>query len=271
MAEALIVAAFVTAIGTPVVLALLALWRSLFQRKNVAASEGVVDSIDTSEAEVEKDPPVHHEVPIDISEFVIPNFRPGMDTCRIHVRDSDIEFKHGIASIGVIVEITDASERLSITFQGLSGLPSADLSLLVSGQSGHGAELKLEDVVDLDGAIEAVESASDEEWHVAAWAETERALEAQDGVLQKWSGLVSSHPVIEFADFDAAVECIEIWVPTEDDLSATIDVQSTADQRDGIVVVDGRVTALLKGAPNASEDNVRLVPVAKGANSQVAA
>ncbi|MGI9394149.1 MAG: hypothetical protein ACR2OY_05840 [Boseongicola sp.] len=63
-----------------------------------------------------------------------------------------------------------------------------------------------------------------------------------------------------FAGFDADDECIEIWVPNDLEDKVRVDVLPTRDGFHGVIMVAGRPTALLLGAPSANLRNIQLVP-----------
>lgn len=64
---------------------------------------------------------------------------------------------------------------------------------------------------------------------------------------------------MEFKDFDVKRECVEVFVPHERISSTVVEVEISDDESDACVVIDGRVAAILRGAHEATESNVKLV------------
>lgn len=197
------------------------------------------------------DAPVHYDVPPDVAEFIVPSFRPGHDTCGISLRYPDIDFVHWRSEAGVTLAFDDGNERLSLQFLGLERPPFADIRVSYA-RPGKGTQVVL--MSDLIGDEETevdAEVAADLAWIQSARTRAERA--SSDAAVPV--GLP------EFSDFDPAVECIEIWVPTLADARAEVVVRALPNGEDSLVLVGGRETALLRGAPDARPHNIRLVAI----------
>jgi hypothetical protein len=204
---------------------------------------------------------VVHEIPVDVSDFVITAFQPGTDSCRVWLRGADIEFDvHAIAA-GIVLEIRDAKERLTITFQGVKRLPFEDIVTVfdcpVSGRQvqplpGSGGR---------ESAKVSAEAIVDAEWRLAAWAEAERAVEAFDNPVHGVANGGHSHLLPTFEGFDADAEYIEVWVPNVSECDLQVEVVPARGGRHGLILIAGRPTALLQGAADASARNVRFVPM----------
>ena len=173
------------------------------------------------------DPPCHHVVPGDVAEFVIPDFRPGTDTCRIHLHDPEAEFDAVIDEGGVRFQFLDGNSFLEVVFPGLRAPPFS--STRIVGPSPSQAETVLSDLV---GPGPPVQSAH---FH-----------------------RVRSE-IAAFQRFSADDEVVEVWVPPGTDALPRIDVRPSSDGSDGEVVIDGRPAARLCGAPEAGVRNIRII------------
>ncbi|MGI9394150.1 MAG: hypothetical protein ACR2OY_05845 [Boseongicola sp.] len=71
------------------------------------------------------------DIPADVSEVIITDFRPNVDSCRIWLRSSDIYFDHWAGSAGAVLAFQDGAERLTITFQGLDRPPFEDIETAI--------------------------------------------------------------------------------------------------------------------------------------------
>ena len=204
---------------------------------------------------------VIHEIPVDVSQLVIPAFRPGTDGCRVWLRGVDVKFLHHRCEAGVVLVFFDAAERLSITFQGLARPPLADIETVFDCPENGRQVQKLSEPGNADAAEETAEDLDDAEWRLAAWAETERAVEAFDDPVRSGQEKQDISALPEFTEFDPQAEIIEVWVPGALDPALAVEVVPTRDGKHGLVLVDGRATALLQGAPTASARNIRVVPM----------
>jgi hypothetical protein len=192
------------------------------------------------------DPPMSivHDVPPDVSEFIIPDFRPGIDLCRVRLACPDIDFVHWRGRTSVTLEFHDGRERLRVVFYGQGRPPLEDVEV-VFDHPRRGEERYL--LAELVGAAET-------------------ALPGGVAVEPYSSG--SEGALTEFAAFDASAEFIEILVPPNGAAAPrAIEVHPTLDGRDALVLIDGAPTAVLRGAPEATMRNVRLVT----ADAEVAA
>ena len=180
---------------------------------------------------------VVHEVPTEVSEFVIPDFRPGLDLCRVRLSYPDIDFVHWREDTSVKLAFFDGQERLTVVFAGLEAPPMADVAVDFEHPRRGPQSCLLSELVDV--------------------AETELPCAAPEAQGAGTSGLT------EFSGFDADAECIEIFMPGAADPSGlNIAVRPSEDGRDAMVLIDGHPTAILRGAPRATSRNVRLVTVA---------
>lgn len=178
------------------------------------------------------DPPVVHDVPRDAAEFVIPGFRPGIDTCRIALTDPDADFDATTSGGMARLVFLDGGSFLEVCFPGLVSPPLADT--LVTGPGGVTRRM-----TDLAAAS-------------ARAAGGEARLRRVDA------------DVVEFRAFDTASEMVEIWVPEETPTTPDVMIRPTADGRDGELLIGGRRVARLCGAPDAGARNVRVVRKVSG-------
>ncbi|MGI9393607.1 MAG: hypothetical protein ACR2OY_03075 [Boseongicola sp.] len=204
---------------------------------------------------------VLHEVPADVSEIVISGFRPGADNCRVWLQSPNVEFNHWTSAAGAVVAFQDADERLTIVFHGLKCLPFNDIETIVDRPDfGRQSVPLLNHDRGLDKNV-FNEDLDDEAWRLAAWAETERAVDAFDYPAHAAENDDCGPRLPEFAGFEADSDFIEIWVPCANDADVRVDVLPTYDGNHGLITVAGRPTALLHGAPSASSRNIRIVPM----------
>ena len=189
------------------------------------------DGADGGEA-VATDPPVLHEVPADVAEFVIPDFRPGTDACRIALNDPDAEFDAIADDFGVRLLFLDGGSYLEVAFPGLGVPPFEDVIIMAP----DGTSLRLSELVGVS------------------------QRHALRPVRSRWA---------ELQGFSAKSECVEIWVPPDAPVLPVVDVRPSDDGQHGEIVIDGRLAARLCGAPEAGRENVRLLrkapPVPPGA------
>ncbi len=204
---------------------------------------------------------VVHDIPADVSELVIPAFRPGTDSCRVWLRNAEVEYTHWTGAAGVVLAFYDAAERLSITFQGLECPPFADIETIFECVESGRQVRRLTEPGSTGPAKATSEDRDDAQWRLSAWAETERAVEAFDDPSQSVEEIQDSSALPEFSEFDPVAEIVEVWVPCSADADMDIRVVPTPDGMHGLVVVDGQPTALLQGAPNATVRNIRIVPM----------
>lgn len=173
------------------------------------------------------DPPVVHDVPQDVAEFVIPGFRPGVDVCRIALNAPDVDFDVIVTDAGVRLLFLDGGWLLEVIFPGLGTPPIADTVII--GPDGV--------ALDLTGLA-------------AASAKTARGKSLLRQV---------QSDVVEFRGFDAASEMVEVWVPGDARVFPDVSIRATSDGHDGELLIDGSVAARLCGAPEAGARNVRIV------------
>ena len=205
------------------------------------------------------------EIPVDVSEVVIPDFRPRSDRCRVRLRYPDIKFDHWVSAAGAVLAFQDGPERLTITFQGLNHPPFEDIETVFECPDSGLQTRPLAGVSGKAQANELAEEINDAEWRIAAWAETERAVEAYIDAYPGSAGDDYCLMLPKFAEFDANSERIEIWVPSDCEAKVPVEILPTHDGLHGLVLVAGRPAALLQGAPTASVRNFQLVPMAKKA------
>lgn len=173
------------------------------------------------------DAPCHHVVPNDVAEFMIPDFRPGTDTCRVHLRDPEAEFDAVIDDAGVRFQFLDGNSFLEVVFPGLADPPFADTWI-----QGPGETSAVRALSELVGPGPPVQSPH---FH---------RVRSEIAAFQK---------------FSAEDEIVEVWVPPDTDTLPRIDVRPSADGSDGEVVIDGRPAARLCGAPEAGVGNIRII------------
>jgi hypothetical protein len=202
-----------------------------------------------------------HEIPVNVSDFVIPAFLPGTDRCRVSLRSPEVKFDIRAGATGTVLEFHDVQERLTITFLGLNRLPTEDIETeFVCPDRGRQVQ-PLPDLGVRDVAKVSAEEINDAEWRLAAWAETERAVEAFDNPVHARANEERSTLLPKFAGFDAEAECIEVWIPSVSECNFQVEVVPTQDGHHGLVLIAGRPTALLQGAPTASVRNIQFVPM----------
>ena len=187
-----------------------------------------------------------HTVPTDVAEFVIPDFRPNLDTCEVELCYPDIDFVHWRAPGMAAMKFTDGDETLTVFFQGLDLVPFEGILVRFDHPRNGPQCYSIAELLDVHEAeISQGEAALTIDTNRDAF-EVDQDLE--DGPKQ-------------FYDFDASKECIEVFVP-EDRLATTaVSITSTPDGSDALVLVDGRVAAVLVGAIDAGTRNVKLVAV----------
>ncbi len=179
--------------------------------------------------------PVAHQVPNDVREYVIPDFRAGIDSCCVDVWSSKIEVMHWQGPGGAVVCIDDGREQLVVAFLGLSAPPFDDLTISYPS-SRHSKEVTFE-----ARALSATDIARD------TTIATPFAAPSGEG------------PLAEFWAFDARREVVEIMRSPDAADQASVTVAPTSDGRDAMVTIDGQAAAILRGAPFASRRNVRIV------------
>lgn len=179
--------------------------------------------------------PVHHRVPSDVSEYVIPDFRPGIDSCSIELRTSAVEVIHWQGPGGTVLCVDDGREQVVIAFLGLDEPPIDDITMAYPRRG--------------DGALVRFEA---------------RPLATSDlvsaaVVATPFAGPSGTGALAEFWGFDVASEVVEVMRCPEAAGEARVTVLPTPDGRDAMIIVDGQATAILRGAPSASRRNVRVV------------
>ncbi|MEM9970199.1 MAG: hypothetical protein AAF762_03755 [Pseudomonadota bacterium] len=180
--------------------------------------------------------PVHHRVPEDVREYVIPDFRPGIDTCGIELCRQHVEVMHWQGPGGTVLCVDDGKEQVVVLFLGLQEMPFNDVTVTFP-KGRHDARETL-----LARAI------SEEEIDAHAVVATPFAAPGGNG-----------SPLAEFWSFDPGAEIIEIMRNPDAVGEVQISVTPTRDGRDALVIIDGCETAILRGAPSASEKNVRVL------------
>ena len=172
--------------------------------------------------------PCLHLVPDDVAEFVIPDFRPGVDRCHVALRDPDAEFDAVLGPDGVRFQFLDGNSFLEVVFPGLIDPPFEDTCIFgpLAGGDGH----LLSDLVGRGGSP------------------------PRPGAPHRVRPGIAA-----FQRFSASEEVVEVWVPPDVLALPTIDVRPSADGVDGEVVIDGRPAARLCGAPYAGAGNIRIV------------
>ncbi len=187
-----------------------------------------------------------HVVPPDVAEFLIPEFRPGLDICQVDLCYPHIEFVHWRSPGMAAMMFTDGAETLTVFFQGLDVVPFDGVFVRFDHPRKGPQSYLLAELLDVH------ESEISE---AAAAVKKETTLDTTDCELE-----TGSSPM-EFMDFDTTTECIEVFVP-EGRLNATkVAISRTANGTDSEVLVDGRVAAILRGAIDAGPRNVKLVAV----------
>ena len=170
--------------------------------------------------------PCLHVVPQDAAEFVIPDFRPGMDRCHVALSDPDADFDAVLGDDGVRFQFLDGDSFLEVVFPGLVDPPFEDTRIFGPGPAATGRLLS-----DLVGGV----STSPAAFH---------RVQSQ---------------VAAFQTFNATDEVVEVWVPPDIAAIPEIDVRPSPDGAHGEVMIDGQPVARLCGAPEAGLANIRIV------------
>lgn len=207
------------------------------------ASERAVDLGDGEENRTSEDSVVHR-VPADVAEFLIPDFHVGVDLCAVELAYPDIDFVHwrGNGLSGMI--FFDGAETLTVLFRGLDTIPSEDIQVHFDHPRKGAQCYRLSQLLDVDEC-----------------AISEKQAMERRGVTPSniGSGASLEDAPMEFKDFDVKRECVEVFVPHERISSTVVEVEISDDGSDACVVIDGRVAAILRGAHEATESNVKLV------------
>ena len=194
--------------------------------------------------------PAVHLVPPDVAEFMITEFRAGVDICKVDLRYPHIEFVHWRSPGLAAMRFTDGSETLTVVFQGLDIVPF-DSVFVRFDHPRKGPQAYL-----LSELMNAPESEISPQ---------EAAFGRDTALDSKTSAIENATTPLEFADFDTSKECIEVFVPVDRFKSTNLSVDPLANGQDAQVLVDGRVVAILRGAVDAGLRNVKLVAVAQTA------
>lgn len=190
---------------------------------------------------------VLHDVPPDVSEFLVPDFRPGLDACRVVLSYPDIDFVHWRDEAGVTLAFYDGEERLTLVFRDLIVPPLSDIAVEFEHPRRGKQRYLLSDLVDAD-ETEIPPGPGD-------WPNARKAGPGSEVTLR----------LTEFAGFDATAECVEIVIPDGTGLGPKVTVEPSEDGQDALVLINGEARAILRGAPKATSRNIRLVEVAGGA------
>ena len=209
------------------------------RRADARAAAGLTDAKRTGDCHTKdaalRRGPVEHRVPRDVREYVVPDFRSGIDQCTVELRTCHVEVMHWQGPGGSVLCVDDGNEQVVVVFLGLNTLPFDDITMAYPRRDdGQRARFEARALAQEDIARDAV-------------AATPFAAPSGDGALA------------EFWAFDAAKEVVEIMRNPEVSGDARITVSPTPDGRDAMVIVDGHATAILRGAPSASKRNVRVV------------
>ncbi len=190
--------------------------------------------------------PAVHVVPPDVAEFLIPEFRPNLDICQVDLSYPHIDFMHWRSPGMAAMMFNDGSETLTVFFQGLDIVPFDGVFVRFNHPRKGPQSYLLSELLDVTES-----EISEEE---AAWKK-DADLDASEHQLE-----VGGTPM-EFVDFDAAKECIEVFVPMDRIKSTSVSVTTTANGEDAQVLVNGRIAAVLVGASEAGPCNVKLIAV----------
>lgn len=177
-------------------------------------------------------PPRRILIPLARTPAVVRGFRRGTDRLRIIVADADTEISATIHDEGVALRLRSAGTDRTVFFPGLDVLPVDDVQLQVKDDAA--TRVLLRDLFDL-----------------AKTAPRQRPT--TQFVVRP------GQPLPVFPAFSPGRQLIEIFVdlPTGHDPDVT--VQPDATGRDGVVLVDGRPTAILAGAPEATHRDLRII------------
>lgn len=187
---------------------------------------------------------VEHIVPPDVFEYLVTDFRPHIDVCKVDLHYPDIDFAHWSAPGMAAMKFTDGDETLTVFFQDLDRVPFDDVHVRFDHPRKGPQCYPLSKLADQRESEIAPEQAA-------------HSPDAKRDVLEAAQGIDDGPK--KFHDFDATKECIEVFVP-EDRLATTaVSISSTPDGSDSLVLIDGRVTAVLVGAIDAGPHNVKLV------------
>ncbi len=183
--------------------------------------------------------PVAHRVPRDVREYVVPDFRAGIDSCAIEVWSSQIELMHWQGPGGSVVCIDDGQEQLVVAFLGLAAPPFDDITIAYPhAQNGDQIIFEARGISEADIARDSV-------------------------VATPFAAPAGAGPLAEFWAFDASREVIEVMRSPDAAEEAAVTVTPTPDGRDAMVIIDGYPAAILRGAPRATRRNVRIVASAQ--------
>jgi len=203
------------------------------------------DAVEATE-EPSEDPraPAVHVVPSDVAEYLIPGFRPNLDICQVDLCYPNIDFVHWRSAGMGAMTFTHGEKNLTVFFQGLDVVPFDGVYVRFDHPRKGPQSYLLSELLDVN------ESEITEE-------EAGLKLDAQRDVAG--CDLKDDSGPMEFRDFDASKECIEVFVP-EDRLATTaVSISTTPDGVDTLVLVDGCVAAVLIGTMDAGPRNVKLV------------
>ncbi|QMU58072.1 MAG: hypothetical protein GKR98_07610 [Boseongicola sp.] len=194
---------------------------------------------------------VRHVVPQDVKEFVVPNFRPTVDTCDVVLHANVVGHVRWRPDNGVILTLSDDMGTLEICFLGLDDLPADDILIRLKTSAVPGVAHPLSALVPVSEIRHSDEANLDR-----AWA----ASDAKEQVA-KMKGPVTwdQNHVAVFEEFDASTETVEILVPRKDTDGKNLEVHPTPDGRHGLVIVAGRTVAVLGNAPDATAENVHII------------
>lgn len=190
--------------------------------------------------------PVVHIVPPDVAEYVIPDFRPHLDTCKVDLSYPDIDFVHWRAPGMAAMLFTEGDETLAVFFQGLDVVPF-DAVFIRFDHPRKGQQCCL-----LSELLDVLESEITQD-------QPALPLDAERDVPGGHQS--DDNGPRQFHNFDTARECIEVFVPEDRIATTTASISSTSEGSDAFVVVDGRVVAVLIGASDAGPHNIKLVAV----------
>ncbi|MBT8458272.1 MAG: hypothetical protein HKP37_02570 [Boseongicola sp.] len=187
---------------------------------------------------------VVHIVPNDVSEYVITDFHANLDTCKIDLHNPDIDFVHWRAQGMAAMMFRDGDETLTVFFQGSDVVPFNDVFVRFDHPRNGPQGYFLSDLLD------PRESEITQDEAALMLDATRDALQAADGF---------DEAPKKFHDFDTKKECIEVFVPEDRIATTAVSISSTPDGSDALVLVDGRIAAVLIGAIDAGPHNIKLV------------
>lgn len=187
-------------------------------------------------------PPRQFDVPLGRAATRIPGFRAGVDHCRIHARVWDTMLYVETLDDGVALVLMSGEDETSVAFPGHPSLPLSDLVVCVNETGAQPTDIPLD----------RVPLARPDATKVQGKNKRRRERPITEFVLRPGA------PIPKFQSFSPGSQMIEVDLPRGNGRAPEVVVTPSADGQDGILKLDGRVAAVLSGAPDATPDDVRI-------------